>query len=139
MRQAYFAKRQEEGDVLKMAFIVTLSLVLIASVACGRESSSQPTVDTVATPVPAHSTVAVQALTPVTPVVTPAQTVAPTPEGTPTPIPEHTQPVRAIAHCTGKSEEYWLDYVQQHQTLPTINRELAECYKNYIENDSSGR
>ena len=125
--------------VPKITVIVALSIVLLTSVTCGRESSSQPIGDVAVTPMPELPTVAVQTPPSLTPIGSPVQTVSPTPEGTPTPVPEYTQPVRAIAHCTGKSEEYWLDYVQQHQTLPTINRELAECYRDYIENASSGR
>lgn len=149
--------------------MLALFMVVIASVACERVGSSQPTAN--ATPVrgndsrdsrvdstaePSYSTTAaLQASspntpTPVSPTSTPTPTIVPTPEGTltptvvpipegtPTPIPEYAQPVRAIAHCTGKSEEYWLDYVQQNRSLPTINKELAECYRAYIEDGSSG-
>ena len=134
-----------------------LTMAVITSTVRGRVNSSQPTADAVSTPrleptpLPDNDTSNAQSevvttsprstSSPILYTPTPTQaspTATSTLDGTPTSIPEYTQPVRAIAHCTGKSVEYWLDYVQKNRSLPTLNKELAECYRGYIENDGSG-
>lgn len=62
--------------------------------------------------------------------LTPVPTVIPIPiPGTPPPLPgELTQGVRALVHCAGETEEYWLEHGP-----PNMTTDLVMCLNAYLE------